>query len=118
MSLREWLSANSDDLMATVFFSVCIAALVGFRRRSKGAAIFLGGIMSAMVALVVYPVVTSFGYDWRVGVSVVAPLSGACSWALFGILMKISDRLEARDVEIADSLINKGKSLLPGADKS
>lgn len=114
MTLREWLAQNGDDIAATIFVSVVVAALVGFRKRSTGMAIFLSGASAATLSLMAYPLLTRWGYDWSVGVSVLAPLSGACSWAIFGILMKISDRLEARNTEIADKLINKGASLIPG----
>lgn len=114
MTLREWLAANGDDVTATIFVSVVVAALVGFRKRSTGVAIFLSGASAATLSLIAYPVLTSWGYDWRAGVSILGPLAGACSWAIFGILMKISDRLEARNTELADKLINKGASFIPG----
>jgi hypothetical protein len=40
-----------------------------------------------------------------------------CAVALFKIAMSFADRLGKRDTEIADSLINKGLSLVPGKDK-
>ncbi len=113
MTIREWLSANGDDIAATVFMSVIVAALVGFRKRSTGMAIFLSGASAATLSLIAYPALTSYGYDWRTGVSILGPLAGACSWAIFGILMKISDRLEARNTELADAAIDKAKGLIP-----
>lgn len=117
MSIRDWLAENGDNLAATIFVSVVVAALVGFRKRSTGMAIFLSGASAATMSLIAYPILTRWGYDWSVGVSILAPLSGACSWAVFGILMKVADRLEARNAELADKLIDKGASFISGGEK-
>lgn len=113
MTLREWLSAHIDDLGATIFIAVLVAALVGFIKRSTGAAVFISCTASAMLVLIVFPWVSG-EWDWQHVVPVLGPAAGLCGLALFKIAMKFSDRLEARDTEIADTLINKGVSLIPG----
>lgn len=113
MTLRDWLSNHADDLGATIFLSVIVAALVGFIKRSTGAAVFISCLASAMVVLIVFPWVSET-WDWQHIVPVLGPLAGVCGLALFKVAMKFSDRLEERDAEIADDLINKGKSFIPG----
>lgn len=114
MTLRDWLSHNSDDLFATVFVAILVALGVGFRKRSTGLAIFLSGFSAAALVVVAYPIFTSYGYDWRIGVSVLAPVCGACSWAIFGVLVALSDRIDARRSQIADKLVDKAEGFFPG----
>ena len=114
MSLRDWIISQLDNLMATVFIAVVIAALVGFYKRSTGMAIFTSCASSTVLALLSYLVGNSWGYDWRLLIPVLGVGAGMCSVALFKVAIKFSDRLEARDQEIADKLINKGLNAIPG----
>lgn len=115
MTLREWLVAHWDDLMATIFMAVVVAALTGFFKRSTGMAVFVACTCSTLMVLIVYPFLSGWGYDWRMTVPVLGPAAGLFAVGLFKIAVKISDRLGDRDTELADKLINKGVSLIPGS---
>jgi hypothetical protein len=117
VSLREWLLLHWDDLIATEFMAVVVAALVGFFKRSTGMAVFVSCTAATVLVLMLFPLLSSWGYDWRTLVTVLGPGAGLFAVVLFRIAIKIADRLEARDAEVADKLINKGVSLIPGSDK-
>jgi len=114
MGIREWFSAHLDDLGATILIAVLVAALVGFIKRSTGAAVFISCSAATMLVLIVYPWVSNLGYRWDQVVPGLGVAAGFCAVSLFKIAMKFSDRLEARDGEIADGLIDKAKSFIPG----
>lgn len=114
--MREWFHAHLDDLMATLFVAVVVAALVGFLRRSTGIAVFISCSCSATLVLIAFPWLSDF-WDWKKLVPILGVTAGLCAVALFKIAMRFSDRLEARDTEIADRLINKGVNLIPGDGK-
>ena len=116
MTLREWFLSHLDNLGATILISIMVAALVGFIKRSTGAAVFISCAASSMLVLIVFPWVGDM-WTWDRVVPGLGFVAGLCGLALFKIAMKFSDRLEARDVEIADDLINKAKSFIPGKDK-
>ena len=113
-TLREWLESHTDDLAATVFAAVVVASLVGFRRRSTGAASFVSACYGAMMAIIIYPVVSAYGYGWQFGLGIVGPLCGALAWAIIGVLTRLSDRVDERSTEIADKIIDKGEQFIPG----
>jgi hypothetical protein len=115
--MRDWLQLHLDDFMATMFVAVIVAALVGFIRRSTGAAVFVSCSSSATLVLIAYPWISDLGFDWKRVVPGLGVVSGLCAVALFKIAMSFADRLGKRDTEIADSQINKGLSLVPGKDK-
>lgn len=121
MTLREWLSMQMDNLMATVFIAVVVAALVGFYRRSTGMAVFVACWASSVLAVLGYLVGNAWGYDWRVLVPALGVGSGFCGVAFFKIAMKFSERLEAQDAEIgkrlADKAVGRLEGLMPGGDK-
>ncbi len=117
MTLREWLSAQMDNLGATIFIAILVAALIGFIKRSTGAAVFIACSCSATLVLILFPWVSDWGYSWQKVVPVLGVGSGFLALGLFSIAMKMADRLQARDVEIADKLINKGVNLIPGSDR-
>ena len=112
--MREWFEQHLDDLMATLFVAVIVAALVGFIRRSTGAAVFISCFASATLVLIIYPWVSDLGFDWKRMVPILGAGSGLCAVGLFKIAMAFSDRLGERDKEIADELIDKAKSYIPG----
>ena len=114
MTLRDWLAQHWDDLCATVFMAVVVAALVGFFKRSTGMAVFISCTAATMLVLMVFPWATELGYGWDRTVPILGPASGLCAVALFKIAIKFAERLEARDTELADKIINKGVSLIPG----
>lgn len=115
--MRDWLIAHWEDLAATVFMAVMVAALTGFFRRSTGMAVFIACTSATMLVLILYPFLQGWGYDWRTTVLLLGPAAGLFAVGLFKIAVKLSDRLGDRDTELADRLINKGVSLIPGADK-
>jgi hypothetical protein len=115
--MREWLSTHLDDFMATMFVAVIVAALVGFIRRSTGAAVFVSCSSSATLVLIAYPWISDLGFDWKRVVPGLGVVSGLCAVALFKIAMSFADRLGKRDEEIANRLIDKGISLIPGKEK-
>lgn len=115
MSMREWLALHWDDLMATIFMAVVVAALTGFFRRSTGMAVFIACTSASILVLILFPFLQGWGYDWRVTVPVLGPAAGLFAVGLFKIAVKISDRLGDRDTELADKLIDKGVSLIPGS---
>lgn len=112
MTLRQWLIDNSDDLLATLFMTLMISIGVGLRRRSTGAGIFFAGFTSSIMVVVAYPELTAYGYDWRAGVSVLAPIAGACSWAVFGILVSVANHIEKRSNRIAGKIVDKGEAMI------
>ena len=121
MTLREWLVLHMDNLMATVFFSVIIAALVGFFKRSTGMAIFVACTSATIMALLGYLVGSAWGYDWRILIPSLGVGAGFTSVALFKVAIKIADRVDERNTEIgnklADKAIGKVTGLIPGGDQ-
>lgn len=111
--IRQWLEVHLDDLAATVFIAVVVAALVGFIKRSTGAAVFVSCACSAMLVLIAFPWLSDI-WDWKKLVPVLGAAAGVCSVGLFKIAMKVGDRLGERDTELADKIINKGASFIPG----
>ena len=112
--MREWLQQHIDDLLATMFLAIIVAALVGFIRRSTGMAVFISCACSATLVLVVFPWVSDFGYDWKRTVPVLGVGSGICAVAMFKIAMAFSDKLESKDKEIAGKLMDKAEGFIPG----
>ena len=115
--MREWLSAHFDDFMATIFVAVVVAALVGFIKRSTGVAVFISCSCSATLVLIAFPWVSDFGWDWKRVVPLLGVVSGLGAVGLFKVAMALADRLGTRDQEIADRLIEKGMSFIPGSEK-
>ncbi len=115
--MREWLSSHLDDFLATMFVAVVVAALVGFIKRSTGMAVFMSCSASATLVLIAFPWVSDFGWDWKRVVPLLGVVSGLGAVGLFKVAMAFADRLGTRDQEIADRLINKGISLIPGEEK-
>ena len=116
MNLREWLSAHLDDLGATILIAVLVAALVGFIKRSTGAAVFISCSAATMLVLIFYPWVSNLGYRWDQVVPALGVAAGFCAVSLFKIAMKFSDKLGEKDGELAEELLNRAKSLIPGRD--
>ena len=117
MTLRDWLAQHIDDLLATVFIAVIVAALVGFIKRSTGMAVFISCSASATLVMLLYPWISDLGYDWKRVVPGLGVVAGLCAVALFKIAMSFADRLDARNTEIADKLINKAVNIVPGEGK-
>lgn len=107
MTLRDWLHIHMDSLMATVFFAVVIAALVGFFKRSTGMAIFVSCTSATILALLGYLLGSSLGYEWRILVPTLGVGAGFTAVALFKIAMKFSDRLEERSTDTANKFADK-----------
>lgn len=117
MTIREWLALQMDNLLATVFIAVIVAALVGFYKRSTGMAVFVACATASMVVLLAYPLLSAWGWEWQKLVPGLGLIAGLCSVALFKIAIKFSERLEARDQEIADNLVTKAVNAVPGIGK-
>ena len=117
--LRDWFMAQSDNIVATVFVAVLVALGVGFTKKSTGAAIFLAAFAGATVVVISTPYLSTFDfYNWKFAFSVQAPLCGACGWVVFRLLAAFAYRLDARRSHLADRIIDKGESLIPGKETS
>ncbi len=115
--IRDWFHDQSDNIIATVFIAVLVALGVGFTKRSTGAAIFLAAFCGAVVSVIATPYLSTYEwYSWKFAFSVQAPLCGACGWVAFRLLAAFADRLDARRSHLADRIIDKGESLIPGKE--
>jgi len=113
--MRDWFAEQSDNIVAAVFIAVMVALGVGITKKSTGAAIFLSAFCGAVVVVVTTPYLSTYDfYSWKFAFSVQAPLCGACGWVAFRVLAAFADRLDARRTQLADKVLDKGESLIPG----
>lgn len=106
-SLRTWLIASGDWLVGTVVMSLLTSSVVGWRKRSTGAALLMSHVASGILSIFLFIVGKVLKYDPMLIIVVAGPIGGSCSYAAFSLLLKLNDRLEVRGNELADKIIDR-----------
>lgn len=106
-SLREWLIHFGDYLAATLLLALATSSVVGWRKRSTGAALLMSHVASGILSIFLFVIGKGLHYDPMTIMVVAGPIGGSCSYAAFSLLLSINDRLELRKGSIADGLIDR-----------
>ncbi len=104
--MRTWLLEQWDWLLAGIFVAVATSTTIGLKDRTKGGALFVANSAAAIMALVLFPFLSKYGYggEW---VLLLGLFCGACGTALFGVLTALSSAIDRRRERLADRIIDR-----------
>lgn len=104
--MSAWLSSHGDWLFASVFIALITSTTIGFRSGSKGGAILTSNASAAVMSIVIYPFLQRWGYADEFSL-LLGLVCGACGYAMFGVLIALSDTIDRRRSKIADSVLDR-----------
>ena len=104
--MKAWLQEHWEWLCAALFIAVTTSTVVGFKEGSRGTAIFVANAASAIMAIVLYPLLYKFGYGIE-GVFLLGLFCGACGTSVFGVLIALRNLIDRRKDKLAGAIIDR-----------
>lgn len=103
----SWFSSHVDGIALAVVSGVAASSVTGFLRGVRGVGILVSHVATSVLVVATYPATMAYlNDDWKYG-SLLGLLCGVCAFAVFQLLIKISDRVASRGTDIADKLVDK-----------